>query len=144
MLRALKNMALSLLAWQFIVAFSIGVMFVSAKRTLCPLGPEEKDLLAWMFVLGVVVVLTSWPVCRRLNSLLGVSAGLGLGLVIPHCRRVAMGAPGGAPDIRLGPSVGPVAWNELEWDNPWIAGWELAGPSAIARAVVGFLQARKS
>lgn len=140
MRRVLRRLFVSLLAWEVIVACSIAFMYVLANRK--SLGPEGQAFLLWAFALGFVVVLICWPVCQRLSRVRSILAGLGLGLLVPAVAGLLWGR---VVDPRL------YGWNHpwglpsgLNWTgmDAWLAGLQLAVPSAVAGAIVGLLQAK--
>jgi hypothetical protein len=90
--------------------------------------------IVWAVIVGFVVAALSYPLCRALHRLPSVVVGVILGLLIPVTLGWLWGRlaePWGFPQR--------VLWTGLD---AWIAGVELSIPSALAGAVVGYLQAR--
>ena len=139
--KLLNYLVVPLLAWDAIVGGSIAVMYLLAHQT--SVGPEGRAFLIWAFVLGFVVVLLCWPVCRVLHRIPGTLTGLGFGLFIPIIAGWFWGQVVEPTRLRDWPNPWSLPWG-LNWGGleAWVAGLVLSIPSAIAGAIVGFLQAR--
>lgn len=134
MSRFLKTFVIPLLVWEAIVAGAIALMYAAAHRDY--IGPEGKRYLTLAAVLGFVVVLLSWPLCRMLRRLPGTLAGFAIGFVIP----IVGGSIWGLLADQYQSSWGH-SWTSMD---AWFEGVQLSVPSAIAGAIVGLLQAQSN
>jgi hypothetical protein len=135
MLNLRRNFVIPLLVWQALVAGSIVIMDLATGGI--SLGPEARRFWTFAFLLGFVVVLLTWPVCRMFRRVTGALAGLGLGLLIP----VLYGWIWGLLVDHYWQTSWGHSWTFLE---AWIEGWVLSIPSGIAGVFVGFLQAKRA
>jgi hypothetical protein len=133
MTKLFRNFVTPLLIWEVIVIVSIALMYLSAGRTY--VGPEGKRYLEFALFTGVLVVLLwlLFPVSRRKT---GIWLGVMIGLVMP----VVVGS----------------IWAAIvdHWINSWghywtpldarVEGLQLAVPSGIAGALIGFLRTRQA
>lgn len=134
MLKALETFVLSLVVWEAVVTASVLIMYVMAGRT--SIGPEGSRYLTLAGILGLLVVLLCWSVCRKLTRLASVLVGLGLGLTVPI---LAGFMAGKAADQWI------TDWGHYGTSlDLWIEGLQLSLPSGIAGAIIGLLQGRKA
>jgi len=132
MLTRPRLFVVSLLVCEAIIAAAIAVMYLLAGKT--SLGPEDRRYIDFAFVLGVVIVLACWPVCRMLQRAGGALAGFVVGLATA----VATGWVW-ALVIDHWINVRIHYWTPLD---AWVEGLQLLIPSGVAGAIIGFLQAR--
>jgi hypothetical protein len=139
--KLIKCFVIPLLAWEAAVAGSIAIMYTLARRN--SIGPEGRAFLIWAFVLGFLVVLPCWPVCRRLRQLPGTLTGLCIGFITPVVAGWLWAQVVEPTRVREWPHAWSLPWG-LNWGGPdaWFAGLVLSIPSGIAGGIVGFLQAR--
>jgi hypothetical protein len=81
MLTLVKNWIVPLLLWDAILALEIVVALVVTGRN--NLGDEGREFLLWSFVLGLLTVVMSVPICRKVSRVSAALIGLGFGVVIP-------------------------------------------------------------
>jgi hypothetical protein len=136
-----KNLVVPLMVCDTVVVAAIAIMYLMGHNA--PFGPEGMRCIHLALVIGVVMVLACWPVCRLLRPVPGTIVGLAFGLVTPavvgwlwaslveYFEYYTFGA--WARDWALDPG----------WAF-WIAAIYLTGPGGIAGAVVGFLQAKRA
>ena len=138
-----NNLLVPLLAWDAIVASSIALMYALTRSR--SIGPEGKAFLIWTFIVGLLVVLSCWPVCRVLRRVPSTLAGLGFGLLIPIVAGWFWATVVDPSRLHGWPNPWNLPWG-LNWGgaDAWVSGLVLSIPSCIAGGIVGFLQARNS
>src|SRR5216683_7882048 len=125
-----RKILVSLLVWEAMVVGSISLIYAFARGKSFDL--EDRAFLSWAFILGIVVVLLCWSVCRTLPRTPSTLIGFSLGALVPI---VAGWAWGRLVDPRLHDWPHPltlpwgVYWGGYE---AWVAGLELSIPSGIA------------
>ena len=129
-----RSFVLPLAVWEVVVLLSVALMYVLAGKT--ELGPEGRRYVTAALILGFIVVLLCWSVCRRVGRLAGALIGLAVGMVSPI---VAGWFFGHLID------QSQYSWAHL-WTflDAWVEGLQLAIPSGVGGAIVGFLQAGKT
>lgn len=135
-----KNLAVPLLASEAVLLVAVAVMYLLAHRV--PVWPEDKAYVRMAFMVGLVIVLVCWPVCRLVYRVPGTLVGLALGLATPA---VVGWLWSSLAEYFEYYSFGAWARNwgiEPPWTF-WVLTLTLSIPSAIAGAVVGFLQAKR-
>jgi hypothetical protein len=138
----MKNWIAPLVLWDAILALEIVVALVVMHRN--KVFDEGRELLLWSFVLGLLTVVISVPICRKVNRVSAALIGLGFGVGIPFAaawfwgRFVEQQFYGWSHPWGL-----PHGWNWMGIDA-WLAAMFLAIPSAIASALVGFSQAKRN
>jgi hypothetical protein len=132
MLKILRSVVLSLLAWYAVVACSLFLMYAVAHRK--SLGPEGVAYLKWTFLVGLSVALFISPLCRLLKPVPSSLLGMGFGLMIPILSAWIWGRALEHWAVSRG-----FLWTGLD---AWIAGMQLSIPSAIGGGVSGYLQGR--
>ena len=125
----LKNrFLLSLAVWEAIVLGCVAIVMLMQRRSL---NSENLHKIEFIFVLGILVVLLVWPVCRLVSRRMGSVLGFIIGLAVP-------------------PSCAWIwAWRLPfpGWTGPFdikILAMVLSAPSALGGAAVGAIQSRTS
>lgn len=134
MQKSIKVLILSLLAWDVCVGFSIAMMDMMAHRR--QLNPGGTRYLIWASIMGFTVILLSYPLCRMLRGVPCVLVGIVLGLLIPPSLGWIWGRLAEPWALSQG-----LLWTGLD---AWIAGVQLAIPSAFGGGIMGFLQSREA
>jgi len=129
----LRCFVVPLLVCEAIIAAAIAIMYLLAGRT--SIGPEGRRYIDFALVLGVIIVLACWPVCRLLHRVCGTLVGLAVGLVTAVVAGWIW-----ALMIDHWINVHIQYWTPLD---AWVEGLQLSIPSGIAGAIVGFLQSKR-
>jgi hypothetical protein len=140
--KLLHYLVVPLITWEAIVGSSIALMYALAHRK--SFDREDGAFFIWAFILGFLVVLLCWPVCRVLRRIPAILTGLCFGLLAPIIAGWFWGQVVEPTRLRDWPNPWSLPlglnWGGLE---AWVAGLWLSIPSAIAGGIVGFLQAKK-
>ena len=133
-----RSLVVPLLACEAILILAIVAMYLLGHNP--PFDPEARQYMHLALVIGVVIVLACWPICRLLRRVAGTLVGLAIGFVTAP---VAGWIWGRLTEYLEYYSFGVWArdWS-LVGPWAWIEGLTLLVPGGIAGAVVGFLQAK--
>lgn len=128
-----RRLWLAALVWESIVlAYVAAVIWIRSGR----INSENLRVLAEIALAGLIVVLSCWPICRVLQKWVGALTGAAVGLAIPLVLGWMVGIMANRFQGSWGHFITPL--------ESWILGLQISIPSAIAGAIVGFLQAKPS
>lgn len=133
----IRRLLISLLVCEAIIMVSVGALFLMAGRT--SLGPEAIRYLKLAFVIAFPVALLSYWICNAVPRKAPATTTLIGGAVGLLTSVLAASLWGLAADQWVG------QWGHY-WTflDAWSEGLQLAIPSAIAGALIGFFRARSA
>jgi hypothetical protein len=136
-----KKFVVPLLVGEAVLIIAIAFVYLLTRRT--PFSPEGRRFMHLAFMIGALIVLVCWPICRLFPRVPGTLVGLALGFVTPAAAGWVWDS---LVDYFQYYSFGSWARNwavEPGWAYP-VAVLTLSVPGGIAGAVVGFLQAKRA
>ncbi len=138
MAKPLRSLVSSLIIFEAIFLASATLMDIAAGER-----PHLEDAPNWLpvILLALVPALICFPICRALDRIPGTLAGLGIGMIVP----ILVGwIRAQIVDRALTRWPAPAWAQNSDPLSLWISGLELAIPSAIAGAIVGFLLSQRT